>query len=510
MKQKHKSLILSFCTIISLLTSNEVVGQKQNTLTESEIKEGWQLLFDGKTTNGWHSFNQSEALPAWSVKNGELTLKNEKDSKGLDIVTNEEFDNFDLCLEWKISKGGNSGIFYGVKEGSDYGWASSTSVEMQVLDNKDGADRNDPTHLAGAMYDLINAKTTSQPKPAGQWNKVRILKNNGQVTFWLNDIVTANVFMNGYEWKELVAKSKWKNADKKNGADFGKFQKGKIALQDHSDEVAYRNIKIKKIGKTIGLQLYSLRDDFSKDFDSTIKAVAEMGYNQAEAANYNNGKFYGLSPTEYKNKLNSLGIDPISSHTGMIPGNVDEMNSQNVMDWWTQCIAAHKEAGMKYIVTPSMPRYKTLDELKKACDFFNKIGKMCKEQGIKFGYHNHAAEFEKIEDKVWYDFMLENTDPNYVFFEMDIYWAVIGEQGPVEYFNRYPGRFKLLHIKDRKELGESGLVDYQAVFNNAKLAGLENIIVEVERYSFAPKESVKISYDYLSNSPFVKPSYSQP
>lgn len=493
--------------IIGLFIPVFAFGQKHNTLSESEIKEGWKLLFDGQTTNGWHSFNHPQTLPAWSVKNGELTLKNQKDSRGLDIVTDEEFDNFDLCLEWKISKGGNSGIFFGVKEGSEYGWASSTGVEMQVLDNKGGADRNDPKHLAGAMYDLIDAATTSQPKPAGQWNKVRILKNNGQVTLWLNDIVTANIYMDGYEWKGLVAKSKWKNADKKNGSDFGKFKKGKIALQDHSDEVAYRNIKIKKLNKTIGLQLYSLRDNFSKDFDPTIKAVAEMGYKQAEAANYNNGKFYGLSPAEYKNKLNSLGIDPLSSHTGMIPGNVDEMNSQNVMDWWAQCIAAHKEAGVKYIVAPSMPRYKTLDELKKACDFFNKVGIMCQEQGIKFGYHNHAAEFEKIEDKVWYDFMLENTDPNYVFFEMDIYWAVIGGQGPVEYFEKYPGRFKLLHIKDRKELGESGLVDFQAVFNNIEKAGTEAVIVEVERYSFQPVESVRRSFNYLMNSPFVPENY---
>lgn len=494
--------------IIFLFVPVLIYGQRQNTLSETEIKDGWELLFDGKTTKGWHSFNYKEVLPSWSVNKGELNFKIKKEGdRGWDLVTDQEFDNFDLRIEWKISKGGNSGIFYGVKEGTEYGWASSTGVEMQILDNIDGADRHDPKHLAGAMYDLIDASNTSKPKSVGEWNETRILKNNGQITFWLNGIVTANIYMGGYEWEELVSKSKWNGADKLNGADFGKFQKGKIALQDHFDEVSFRNIKIKKLDKVIGLQLFSLRDDIVKDFDTTIKAVADMGYRQVEAANYDKGRFYGFSPLEYKTKIEDAGLTSLSSHTGYIPANVNELISPQVVNWWKECIAAHKEAGVKYLVIPAMPHPQSLNDLKAVCEFFNKIGKQCKESGIKLGYHNHASEFSKIGDQVMYDFMLENTDPEYVFFEMDIYWTVIGGQGPVEYFKRYPGRFKLLHVKDRKELGQSGLVDFQSVFNNANVAGVEGLIVEVEQYSYSPIESVKKSFDYLLNSPFVKPNY---
>jgi len=222
--------------------------QPVNVLTREETYEGWQLLFDGQTTNGWHSFNNDTVLPAWKVKNGELVLRITEDGeRGWDLVTDEEFENFDLRLEWKISKGGNSGIFFGVKEGSGYGWASSTGIEMQLLDNIDGADRNDPKHLAGSMYDLIDASGTSKPKPVGEWNEARILKSDGKVTFWLNGIITANVDMNSPEWEELVRNSKWNGTDQYNGSDFGKFSKGKIALQDHFDEVFFRNIKIKRL-----------------------------------------------------------------------------------------------------------------------------------------------------------------------------------------------------------------------------------------------------------------------
>ncbi len=234
-----------FLSVFTVCTAN---AQKINELTQAEVNDGWQLLFDGKTTNGWHSFNRTEVLSPWKVKNGELNFKITKEGeRGWDLVTDEEFENFDLRLEWKISKGGNSGVFFGVKEGAEYGWASSTGIEMQLLDNIEGADRHDPKHLAGAMYDLIDASQTSKPKPVGQWNESRILKKDGQVTFYLNGIVTANVYMGGCEWADLIAKSKWNGSDKYNGEDIGKFQKGKIALQDHFDEVSFRNIKIKKL-----------------------------------------------------------------------------------------------------------------------------------------------------------------------------------------------------------------------------------------------------------------------
>lgn len=227
-------------------------AQKPNTLTPEEEAQGWILLFDGATTAGWHTFNRDGAAEGWSACDGELRFRLLPGEKGRgDLVTDAEFEDFDLQLEWKISEGGNSGIFFGVKEGPEYGWASSTGVEMQVLDNRAAADRFDPTHLAGAMYDLIDASQTSRPNPAGCWNRVRILKRAGKVTFRLNGIVTAQVDMNSPEWRRMIARSKWNGADKFNGADFGKFPCGSIALQDHFDEVAYRNIKIRPLGREV-------------------------------------------------------------------------------------------------------------------------------------------------------------------------------------------------------------------------------------------------------------------
>ena len=154
---------------------------------------------------------------------------------------------------------------------------------------------------------------------------------------------------------------------------------------------------------------------------------------------------------------------------------------------------------------PWMKKPSTVKDLQTYCEYFNEIGKRAEKAGIKFGYHNHAFEFEKVEDKVvMFDYMLQNTDPRYVFFQLDVYWAVIGKRSPVDIFKKYPKRFDLLHIKDDKELGASGMVGFDAIFKNLDVAGTKHIIVEVERYNFDPKTSVKMSFDYLNNADFVK------
>ena len=138
------------------------------------------------------------------------------------------------------------------------------------------------------------------------------------------------------------------------------------------------------------------------------------------------------------------------------------------------------------------------------------IGKKCAEAGIKYGYHNHAHEFKKVEDQVMLAYMIENTDPQYVFFELDVYWTVMGQASPVEYFKKYPGRFKLLHIKDHKEIGQSGMVGFDAIFKNAEVAGVEHIIVEAEAYECEDMmDGVKLCADYLLGADFVKANYSK-
>lgn len=261
--------------------------------------------------------------------------------------------------------------------------------------------------------------------------------------------------------------------------------------------------------KDLALQLYSLRDDIEKDYAGTIKKAGEMGYTAVEAANYNDGKFYGKTPEEFKADIEAAGMKVLSSHTGRGLTN-EELASKDfteAMKWWDQCIAAHKAAGMQYIVTPWMDVPKSLSDLQTYCEYYNEIGKKCKENGLKYGYHNHAHEFQKVEDKVMYDYMLENTNPEYVFFEMDVYWVVRGQQSPVDYFNNHKGRFLLLHIKDNKELGQSGMVGFDAIFKNTDAAGVEHLVVEVEKYNFTPIESVQKSLDYLLNCPLVKTTY---
>lgn len=259
--------------------------------------------------------------------------------------------------------------------------------------------------------------------------------------------------------------------------------------------------------KEVYIQLYSVRADIKNDFKGTIAKIAEMGYTGIEAAGYADGKFYNLSPETFKNEIESVGMKVLSSHVNKrLNDNIASTNMDEIWQWWDVAIQAHKAAGMQYLVVPSMPKLKTLADLKLYCDYFNQIGEKCNAAGLRFGYHNHDFEFAQVEGQVMYDYMLQNTDPDKVFFQMDVYWVVKGGHSPVDYFNNYPGRFEVLHIKDNKELGQSGMVGFDAIFRNTEKAGVKYLVVEVEKYNFTPLESVKMSLDYLLNSEFVKGS----
>jgi len=274
--------------------------------------------------------------------------------------------------------------------------------------------------------------------------------------------------------------------------------------------------------KDIAIQLYSVRDrigsyvgqtgGYQNDYTKILKELSQMGYTAVEAAGYNDGKFYNRTPEEFKKDVEGAGLKVLSSHCSKSL-TAEEMASGNFTEslkWWDKCIAAHKSAGMTYIVTPWLDVPKTVKDLKTYCDYYNEIGKKCKAAGMKYGYHNHAHEFQKVEDSVvMMDYMIENTNPEYVFYEMDVYWVVIGKNSPVDYFNKYPGRFTVLHIKDHREIGQSGMVGFDAIFKNAETAGVKHIVVEVEKYSTSIEESIKTSLDYLQKASFVKASYSK-
>ena len=266
--------------------------------------------------------------------------------------------------------------------------------------------------------------------------------------------------------------------------------------------------------KEIGVQLYSVRQimnakNYTEKQAEVLGALGKMGYTAVEAASFADGKFYGVSPEQFKADVEAAGMKVVSSHTNrrLTAEEYKSGDLTKALEWWKEAIPAHKAAGMKYIVIPSGAPA-NLADLKVFCDYLNEVGKLCAAEGIKFGYHNHHQEFQVLDGKVMYDFMLENTDPAYVFFQMDVYWAVVGKAAPVEYFKKYPGRFTLLHIKDLREVGQSGMVGFDAIFNNFGIAGTKGYIVEMEASSYDDiLRTCRESVDYLKAAKFVKASY---
>lgn len=206
-----------------------------NTLTTAEAKAGWRLLFDGKTTAGWRGFKQSSAPAAWQVVDGTLSRVGE----GPDLITVDEFGDFELALEWKIGEGGNSGIIYRVTEAHDATYESG--AEMQVLDDARHADGKNPLTSAGSDFGLY-AAPRGVVKPAGEWNAVRIVVKGNHVEHWLNGRKVVTYELGSADWKAKVAASKFKQ-----WPDYGLAPKGHIALQNHGDAVSYRSIRIRPL-----------------------------------------------------------------------------------------------------------------------------------------------------------------------------------------------------------------------------------------------------------------------
>ncbi len=265
------------------------------------------------------------------------------------------------------------------------------------------------------------------------------------------------------------------------------------------------------VQKEIGLQLYSIRDQIGEDLETSLDAVAEAGYTFVEMAGYNaqEGTFYGLSGAAFKELCNEKELDVISSHINGPDPNAATW--EECMAWWDKAIQDHLETGVSYIVQPSMWRsaYESVEGLARYCELFNAVGEKCNNAGIRFGYHNHAHEFTTVFDEVvMYDFMLQNTDPEKMFFQIDVFWSQVGGAPAVDYLDKYPGRFELWHVKDDKEIGASGKIDFKAIYERASISGLKYAIVEQEAFDMLPFESIKASYDFLNKAPYVNNSYS--
>jgi hypothetical protein len=226
--------------------TTSAVNQEPNVLSKSEIKEGWKLLYDGKTTKGWHVWLNKSDGSAWKSIDGTLYFdpskkENGKTVGGGDLMSDGEYENFHLTLEWKISEKGNSGIIFLSKEDPKYTWCWLTGPEMQILHNDGHPDGKITKHRAGDLYDLV--QSASEPvKGPGEWNKAEIRIKDRKLDLYLNGVNVVSTTMGDENWNKLIAGSKFKTLP-----DFAKFTKGKFALQDHGDPVWYRNIKIREL-----------------------------------------------------------------------------------------------------------------------------------------------------------------------------------------------------------------------------------------------------------------------
>jgi len=254
-------------------------------------------------------------------------------------------------------------------------------------------------------------------------------------------------------------------------------------------------------GKSLGVQLYSIRDAVSKNLEGALERLAGLGYNNLEIYDYN-GTFFGKTPGEFKTILSNTGFKVISSHhtTG-----IAMKGKGTLTDGWDKVVEDLDFIGAEYMACSYLfPNERTEEIYKSLPDMLNKAGTTTKAAGIQFAYHNHDFEFEKLGDTLAYDFLISNTSSDLVKMELDLYWISKAGHDPVSYFERYPGRFELWHVKDMEagtgnitEVG-NGTIDFDRIFAARKKAGLKHWFVEQDVSKGDMFESLKSSQKYLA------------
>ncbi len=258
-----------------------------------------------------------------------------------------------------------------------------------------------------------------------------------------------------------------------------------------------------------GLALYTVRDQMAENPKATLDTVASIGYEFVEDAGYKNGKFYGMTPEDFKMYLDEKKLIPISSHQGGITfENADSI------------IADLKKVGFKYLVIPVPPMGTfTYDPethtmgmkggVEKLAETLNTLGEKCSAAGLKLLYHNHDFEYKEDADGVIpIEYLLENCDPENVNFQMDLYWVTKAGKDPVNYFEKYPGRFKMWHVKDMDKQGRfapvgEGTIDFARILTKKDLSGMEYYLVEQDQtFNHTPIEAIRISHDALKTLSF--------
>ncbi len=232
--------------------------------------------------------------------------------------------------------------------------------------------------------------------------------------------------------------------------------------------------------KKIGIQLYSVMGAMEKDPVGSVERLAGMGYNVFELVQWGgNPKVFGMEAKDFKALCDKHGIDIVSTHSSI---QEDPAKEEEIMQSWRRLFEIQRTCGGEYFVIPSYRVDYTVEALDQMCSYLNRVGKIAKEYGLKLGYHNHAQEYEKLKgtDLVMWEYLVENTDPEYVCFELDVYWCGKGNKNPVDYLKKYPKRIKMLHIKDEFVIGESGNVDFPAIFKQFRKNGMKDFVVEIE------------------------------
>lgn len=212
-----------------------------NQLTSQEKEAGWILLFDGKSTKGWHIYHEGDIPSAWSVRDGELYCDPASKAFHGDLVSDSEFENFELQFDWKITRGGNSGVFINVVERPDIPYSWSSGAEYQLLD-VNHPDFPDSTKRSGCLFGFAPQLHPVANKPTGEWNHSRIIHQNGKVEFYLNGTLTVQQDFTSQAWRDWVAQTHFKDSP-----EFTKHTSGHIALQEWSRGIAFRNIKLKPL-----------------------------------------------------------------------------------------------------------------------------------------------------------------------------------------------------------------------------------------------------------------------
>lgn len=252
----------------------------------------------------------------------------------------------------------------------------------------------------------------------------------------------------------------------------------------------------KAVNQNFGLQLYTLREDLPKDPRGVLTQVASFGYKQIESFEGSKGMFWGMSNTEFKKLMDDLGTEIVSSHC--------DMNKD-----FERKAADAGAIGMKYLICPYLGPQKSLDDYKRYADVFNQKGEICKQNGLRFAYHNHDYTFKPVDGQMPQDVLMQGTNKDSVDYEMDIYWVVTAGQDPAAWLQKYPYRFRLSHVKDRKKgaaatnmdasvVAGTGSIGYASILKTAGEKGMKHFIIEQEAYEgTTPLEAVKANAEYM-------------